>query len=68
MYKPPKSNHQGGTLAGPVVSQMLTEILPRLGIPSNEENAEDSDLITVPEVRNKTITEAEKILSEKGFI
>lgn len=28
LYKPPKSNHQGGTLAGPVVSQMLTEILP----------------------------------------
>lgn len=67
LYKPPKSNHQGGTLAGPVVSQMLTEILPYLGIPSSEENTEDSDLITVPEVRNKTIAEAEKILSEKGF-
>lgn len=67
LYKPPKSNHQGGTLAGPVVSQMLTEILPYLGIPSSEENTEDSDLITVPEVRNKIIAEAEKILSEKGF-
>lgn len=67
LYKPPKSNHQGGTLAGPVVSQMLTEILPYLGIPSDEEVAEDDDLITVPEIRNKTITEAEKILNEKGF-
>lgn len=67
LYKPPKSNHQGGTLAGPVVSQMLTEILPHLDIPSDEDSTDDSDLITVPEIRNKTITEAEKILKEKGF-
>ena len=31
LYDPPKSNHQGGTLVAPVVSQMLTEILPYLG-------------------------------------
>lgn len=67
LYKPPKSNHQGGTLAGPVVSQMLTEILPYLGIPSDEDKTSNDNLITVPEVRNKTITEAEKILKEKGF-
>ena len=60
LYKPPKSNHQGGTLAGPVVSQMLSEILPLLGIPSDADSTEDEDLITVPEIRNKTITEAEK--------
>lgn len=68
LYKPPKSNHQGGTLAGPVVSQMLTDILPYLGIPSDDELLDDSELITVPEIRNKTITEAEKILKEKGFV
>ena len=67
LYKPPKSNHQGGTLAGPVVSQMLTEILPYLGIPSDEESKEDKDLITVPEIRNKTIAEAEKFLKNAGF-
>lgn len=67
LYKPPVSNHQGGTLAGPVVSQMLSEILPCLGVPSEEESTDDDDLITVPEIRNKTITEAEKILKEKGF-
>lgn len=67
LYKPPKSNHQGGTLAGPVVSQMLSEILPSLGIPSDEESTEDEDLITVPEIRNKTIAESEKILKEAGF-
>lgn len=67
LYDPPIHNHNGGTLAGPVVSQMLTEILPVLGIPSDTETSND-DLITVPEIRNKTITEAEKILKEKGFI
>ena len=67
LYKPPASNHSGGTLAGPVVSQMLTEILPTLGIPSDEESEDDENLIIVPEIRNKTIAEAEKILKEKGF-
>lgn len=68
LYDPPKSNHQGGTLVAPVVSQMLTEILPYLGIPSTDTQNEDtSDLITVPDIRNKTVTEAEKILKEKGF-
>lgn len=67
LYKPPKSNHQGGTLAGPVVSQMLTEILPLLGIPSDADSSDDENLITVPEVRNKTIAEAEKILKNAGF-
>lgn len=67
LYKPPKDNHNGGTLAGPIVSQMLTEILPSLGIPSNEEVTDDDNLITVPEIRNKTITEAEKILKNAGF-
>lgn len=67
LYKPPKDNHNGGTLAGPIVSQMLTEILPYLGIPSNEDVTDDDNLITIPEIRNKTITEAEKILKNAGF-
>ena len=68
LYDPPKSNHQGGTLVAPVVSQMLSEILPYLGIPSTDTQIEDtSNLITVPDVRNKTVTEAEKILKDAGF-
>lgn len=71
LYKPPKSNHQGGTLAGPVVSQMLSEILPYLGIPSDEtqtaQNNSSNNLITVPNIRNKTVAEAEKILKNSGF-
>lgn len=70
LYDPPKSNHQGGQLAGPVVSQMLSEILPYLGIPSNENSSDSSssdNLIVVPDVRNKTVSEAEKILKSSGF-
>lgn len=70
LYDPPKSNHQGGQLAGPVVSQMLSEILPYLGIPSNENSSDSSssdNLIVVPDIRNKTVSEAEKILKNSGF-
>ena len=69
LYDPPANNHQGGQLAGPVVSQMLSEILPYLEIPSSETTSSTSsdNLITVPEVRNKTVAEAEKILKSTGF-
>lgn len=68
LYDPPANNHQGGTLAGPVVSQMLSEILPYLGIPSSETaDSNSSDAITVPNVKEKTVTEAKKTLEDAGF-
>ena len=69
LYDPPANNHQGGTLVAPVVSQMLSEILPYLGIPSSDyaESTDTSNLIAVPEVRNKTVTEAQKTLESAGF-
>ena len=70
LYDPSNGNHQGGQVAGPVVSQMLSEILPYLGIPSDEVTSSDSatsNTITVPDVRNKTVAEAEKALKSAGF-
>ena len=69
LYDPPKNNNQGGTVAAPVVAQMLSEILPYLGVPSSVDATSDtnSNNITVPEVRNKTVAEAEKTLKEAGF-
>ena len=69
LYDPPKDNHDGGRLAAPVVSQMLTEILPYLGVPSaNSDNpSSNSDSTIVPDVRHKTVTEAQKILKDAGF-
>ena len=32
LYDPSNKNHQGGTVAAPVVSQILSEVLPYLGV------------------------------------
>ena len=71
LYDPNGNSHQGGQIAGPVVSQMLSEILPYLGVPSdgNEDNSKQdtSNMVTVPEIRNKTVTEADKVLKAAGL-
>ena len=70
LYDPPKNNHDGGRLASPVVSQMLSEILPYIGIPANtEENSSEinKNYSIVPNIKNKTVAEAEKILKNTGF-
>lgn len=71
LYNPKGDSHQGGQIAGPVVSQILTEVLPYLGIPSDNletENSTNVNTISVPDVRNKTIAEAKKIIEAAGFI
>lgn len=69
LYDLPEENHQGGSIAGPIVAKMLSEILPYLGIPSSNTNdtQDNNNLVTVPDVRNKTVTEAEKVLKDAGF-
>ena len=73
LYDPKGENgHQGGTIAAPVVSQILSEVLPYLGIPSDDLSSEgDNSSITtttLPDVRNKTIAEAKKIIEDAGFV
>ena len=36
LYKPQGASHQGGTVAGPVVGKILSEVLPHLGIEPNQ--------------------------------
>ena len=71
LYDPKgKNGHQGGQVAGPVVSQMLSEILPYLGVPADEDassNLNADNLVVVPDIRNKTVAEAEKLLKQAGF-
>ena len=68
-----QGSHQGGLVCGLVISQMLTEILPILGINSSNIQTptspveENTSYVTVPDIRNKTVTEAEKILKQAGF-
>lgn len=71
LYDPQgKDGHQGGTIAAPVVSEILSEVLPYLGVPSDDltqSSSEDLETITVPDVRNKTVAEAKKALESIGF-
>lgn len=72
LYDPKGPNgHQGGTIAAPVASQILSEVLPYLGIPSDDlssDNGNEQITTTVlPDVRNKTASEAKKIIEDAGF-
>lgn len=71
LYDPQgEDGHQGGTIAAPVVSEILSEVLPYLGVPSDDltqSSSDDLETITVPDVRNKTVAEAKKALESIGF-
>lgn len=68
LYNTPTTSSQGGTVVGPIMSNILSEVLPYLGIASDEVNvSSSSSLITVPNIVNKTVTEAEKILKNTGL-
>ncbi len=74
LYDPKGDSHQGGQVAGPVVSQMLSEILPYLGVSSDSQNtsannSSSSNNVTksIPNITNKTVTEAKKVLEAAGF-
>ncbi len=66
---PYEENHSGSTVAAPVVSQILSEVLPYLGIPSESTDTDSSiETITLSNVKNKTVAEAKKILEKQGFV
>lgn len=69
IYNPKAGSYQGGQVAGPVVSQILKEVLPYLGISSEESVSSNtiSKSALVPDVRGKTIKEAKEILKNAGF-
>ena len=69
LYNPTgEGGHQGGGVAAPLASQVLGELLPALEIsPDNTEQIEEKQEITVPEVRELTVTEAINALKEAGL-
>ena len=68
LYDPQVSNYYGGSIAAPAVSQILTEVLPYLDIPSNDSiDYSTKETISTPDVVNKTVAEAQKILQEAGL-
>lgn len=68
LYGPQSSNYYGGSIAAPAVSQILSEVLPYLDIPSSDSGSDNNqNLITVPNVQNRTLAEAQRILSGVGL-
>jgi len=71
LYGPQSSNHDGGRIAAPAVSQILTEVLPYLDIPSNnakeDDNSSSSDIILTPNITGKTYAEAKEIIEKAGL-
>ena len=71
IYDPKGFSHQGSQVAGPVIKQILSEVLPYIGVASD--NSPDSSstvtlkTTTLPDVTNKSIEEAKSILKSSGF-
>lgn len=69
LYNPKGDSHQGGEIAGPVVAQIFSEILPHLGVTSSATNSSPSNYKTTPlvDLTGKTVAEAKQILKSGGF-
>ena len=70
LYNPQGTSHQGGQTAGPVVAQIMSEILPYLGVASNTQEIDTSNadtIVAVPNLKDKTVADARAILSQFGF-
>lgn len=70
LYNPQVKNYHGGTVSGPVVSSILSEVLPYLGISHDKidvSTSSSNSTVTIPNVENKTVAEAQKILTNAGF-
>ena len=69
LYNPTgEGGHQGGAVAAPVAGQILGEVLPYLELKEdNEETKVNTEVVTVPDVKYKTLKEAEDMLKELGL-
>lgn len=67
LYDPQGNSHEGGQIAAPVISQIMSEALPYLGFAPDIDNSDSSNYTTLTDIRNKTVTEAIKALEKAGF-
>ena len=69
LYNPTgEGGHQGGAVAAPVAGQILGEVLPYLELKEdNEETKLNTEVVTIPDIKYKTLKEAEEILKEIGL-
>lgn len=67
LYNPQGKSFQGGEIAGPVVGQILSEVLPYIGVASSNTDSSNYKTKTMPDLKNKTIAEARTLLESYGF-
>ncbi len=69
LYDPEGETYQGGQTAGPVAANILSEVLPYLGINKDGENVttQEKSVVNIPNVSSKTVSEAKEILEKYGF-
>lgn len=70
LYQPTVNGATGGETVAPVVSQILSEVLPYVGIASSNTTSTNNSSIKshkLPDVRNMNVTEAKKLLRNSGF-
>lgn len=69
LYNPTgEGGHQGGGVAAPVGGQIFSEILPYLEVTkSNIDEVENIEQVETPDVTQKTISEADKLVKESGL-
>lgn len=69
LYNPTgEGGHQGGAVAAPVAGQILGEVLPYLELKEdNEETKITTTTVVVPDIKYKTLKEAEALLKESDL-
>ena len=68
LYHPRGSSHQGGAICAPVAGQILSEVLPHLGISATSSTSEKEDqLRMLNDVTGQTLTAARQTLESAGF-
>lgn len=69
LYNPTgEGGHQGGGVAAPVGGQVFSEILPYLeATQGNTDEVEQIEQVQVPDITEKTISEAQKILKDNSL-
>ena len=69
LYNPTgEGGHQGGGVAAPVGGKILNEVLPYLEVEQGNLNeVEKTEKIITPDITQKTLIDAEKIVKENGL-
>lgn len=68
LYHPRGYSHQGGAICAPVCGQILSEVLPHLGItPTSSVSENDDKLKMLTDVTGQSLTAARQALESSGF-